>query len=128
MIFCYLYKTRLRRRFINAWVDAFGISNNRNFKLKMFFTIMPFVYHIVHEKMHGKMLYSLNSLKRKYPQAYKEEIKKYKGRKEVMKRKIPHLNCYWNDAIHVYSAYSYKRAIRCFKYRKGFGLNLIISL
>lgn len=52
-------------------------------------------------KMKGKYLMPLNEIKKIYPEIYKEEIKKYEGRKKILKIKIPQLNCSWNDVIHM---------------------------
>ena len=40
-------------------------------------------------------------MKKKYPSVYKDEVKKYKGRENILKIKIPFLNCLWNDVIHL---------------------------
>lgn len=61
---------------------------------------MQYIYHIVPDKIKGKTLYPLNILKSKFPEIYNLEIKKYSGREEVLKRKIPILNCLWNDVLH----------------------------
>ena len=61
---------------------------------------MSYLYPIVPEKVVGKKLYPLNVLKYKLPEVYKKEIKKYKGREYVLEKKIPTLNCFWNDALH----------------------------
>lgn len=62
---------------------------------------MAYLYHIVPSKMKGNKLYPLNKLKNKFPEIYKKEIKKYEWRKGILKRKIPVLNCLWNDVIHL---------------------------
>jgi hypothetical protein len=61
---------------------------------------MPFVYHLVPEKVQGDVLYPLTTLKKKFPKVYLKEIERYKNRKEVLKKKIPFLNCLWNDVLH----------------------------
>lgn len=61
---------------------------------------MAYIYHMVPENMKGKILYPLNVLKKKYPGIYKKEVDKYRNRKKVMRRKIPYLDCFWNDALH----------------------------
>src|SRR3989344_5310930 len=61
---------------------------------------MIFAYHFVPEKMRGKILYPLNQLKKKYPISYRYELEKYSWRKYILKKKIPLLNCLWNDVLH----------------------------
>lgn len=62
---------------------------------------MPALYHISKESMEGSILYPLNELKTIYPTAYEREVKKYVGRESLMERRIPILNCLWNDVIHL---------------------------
>jgi hypothetical protein len=50
--------------------------------------------------MEGDTLYPLNVLREKYPDIYVKEVKKYTGREGVLTRKIPILNCLWNDVLH----------------------------
>jgi len=64
---------------------------------------MNYLYHMVPDKMKGNFLIPLNALKKKYPSAYREEVKKYKGRESILKIKVPILNCLWNDVIHMTS-------------------------
>ena len=62
---------------------------------------MNYLYHIMPKDMKGNLLYPLNELKNKYPKIYKEQIKKYKNREQLLKVKIPILNCLWNDVVHL---------------------------
>ncbi|MDD3646882.1 MAG: hypothetical protein PHS44_00055 [Candidatus Dojkabacteria bacterium] len=62
---------------------------------------MSNIYHIFRSDLEGYVLYPLNQLKSKFPKAYKKQVEKYEGREELMKRKIPILNCLWNDVIHL---------------------------
>ncbi len=62
---------------------------------------MPFLYHRVPKKVHGKTLYPLNTLKHKFPKAYEKEKEKYVEREEILGRKISILNCLWNDVLHL---------------------------
>lgn len=50
--------------------------------------------------MQGNILYPLNQLKSIFPEIYKKEVEKYNGREEILKLKIPKLNCQWNDVLH----------------------------
>ncbi len=62
---------------------------------------MNYLYHLVPENMQGEILYPLNELKKIYPKAYKEHVKKYEDRKYLLKEKVPFLNCLWNDVLHL---------------------------
>lgn len=51
--------------------------------------------------MRGNILYPLNELKNIFPDVYEEGVKRYEGREHVMEEKIPVLNCFWNDVLHL---------------------------
>lgn len=57
------------------------------------------VYHRVPKGLRGDTLYPLNKLKEIYPDLYEEHSKKYVGREELLTRRIPKLNCLWNDLL-----------------------------
>lgn len=59
-----------------------------------------FIYHRVVPNMHGSVLHPLNELKKLYPEAYAEHVKKYVGREHLLTYRIPLLDCLWNDVIH----------------------------
>lgn len=59
------------------------------------------LYHAVPESVVGGFLYPLNTLKKRSPNQYALHAAKYDWRKEVMERRIPVLNCLWNDVIHL---------------------------
>lgn len=59
-----------------------------------------FVYHWIPKNMKGTILYPLNQLKEIEPELYDEHAKKYVGRETLMERKIPLLDCLWNDVLH----------------------------
>jgi hypothetical protein len=61
---------------------------------------MNFVYHLVPENLCSTVLYPLNQLKIQLPTIYAIEVKKYSGRLALLKRKIPQLDCMWNDVLH----------------------------
>ncbi|HET8574815.1 MAG TPA: group-specific protein [Candidatus Paceibacterota bacterium] len=61
---------------------------------------MNFIYHRVPQNMRGDVLFPLNVLKEKYPEVYDQAAAKYAGREHVLQRKIPFLDCLWNDVIH----------------------------
>jgi len=59
----------------------------------------PMIYHQVPDNMVGSELYPLNVLKDTHAEVYREAIKKYENRKEVLEHLIPPLNCIWNDVL-----------------------------
>jgi len=59
------------------------------------------VYHRVPSNLIGSVLYPLNELKRVHPEAAATHLKKYRGREALLNRRIPHLDCLWNDALHL---------------------------
>ncbi|OGH73846.1 MAG: hypothetical protein A3C90_02115 [Candidatus Magasanikbacteria bacterium RIFCSPHIGHO2_02_FULL_51_14] len=59
-----------------------------------------FVYHKVPDNLKGDILLPLNVLQKKFPQIYKQEIRKYRGREILLKKKIPFLQCLWSDVLH----------------------------
>lgn len=59
-----------------------------------------YVYHHVPAQMFGTVLYPLNRLlgiDRKLYELYKSG---YQGREQLLQRKIPYLDCLWNDVLH----------------------------
>ncbi len=58
-----------------------------------------FVYHRVPDNMYGTIIYPLNVLKNEKPMLYKEYVKKYSQREELLNVRIKPLNCLWNDVI-----------------------------
>lgn len=63
---------------------------------------MFYLYHKVPENgVRGNVLYPLSTLKVLFPDIYKAEVAKYKGREEDMQKFIPVLNCMWNDVLHL---------------------------
>jgi len=61
---------------------------------------MNFLYHRVPPEMVGTILYPLNVLKEKYPDAYTAHVEKYKGREKLLTTEVPPLECLWNDVLH----------------------------
>lgn len=49
--------------------------------------------------MHGKILLPLSSMKEEYPKLYKEQAKIYDGRESLLRKKIPPLDCRWEDVL-----------------------------
>ena len=60
---------------------------------------MPFIYHGVPESMAGYELMPLNLMRQTLPDLYARYAAKYTGREEIMQRRIPLLDCLWNDVI-----------------------------
>lgn len=59
-----------------------------------------FIYHFKPKRMAGQKLLPLNTLKTFYPEIYTEHVKKYLGREKLLSRRIPILECLWNDVLH----------------------------
>jgi hypothetical protein len=60
---------------------------------------MSYIYHGTPVKMIGNTLLPLNQMKHSQPELYDKYVQKYADRPEVMKKKIPLLNCLWSDVI-----------------------------
>jgi hypothetical protein len=63
---------------------------------------------MVPENMKGSVLYPLSILKNNSVKAYKENLKRYSGRENVLEKLIPSLNCKWNDVIHLVAVHPAK--------------------
>lgn len=62
-------------------------------------TKSQFVYHIKSPNFKGKYIYPLSELKNTYPDLYKKEIKKYKGRESHPEINIDILDAQWKDCV-----------------------------
>jgi len=60
---------------------------------------MNYLYHRVPEIVKGDLLLPQNVLKKKHPKLYKKAMKKYRGRENINKARIPTLNCTWSDVL-----------------------------
>ncbi len=60
---------------------------------------MPLVYHLKPKNLVGDTLYPLNYLRDHFPALYEEHVRKYEGREIIMQRRIPFLDCLWNDVL-----------------------------
>jgi hypothetical protein len=60
---------------------------------------MSFIYHGVPEQMAGSIIEPLNQMRTNNPELYEKYAQKYKGREELMKRRVPVLDCLWNDVV-----------------------------
>jgi hypothetical protein len=60
---------------------------------------MHYIYHALPEQMIGNELIPLNQMRPSYPELSEKYLQKYKGREEILDRKIPLLDCLWNDVV-----------------------------
>jgi len=60
---------------------------------------MNYIYHAAPEQMVGSLLMPLNQMQSSHPELYKLHSAKYKGRAEIMERRVPLLDCLWNDVV-----------------------------
>jgi hypothetical protein len=60
---------------------------------------MATFYHGIPEDMEGTELVPLNAMFAKRPDLHAKYLEKYKGREEILERKIPLLDCLWNDVV-----------------------------
>ena len=58
-----------------------------------------FVYHLIPKQVQGEILYPLNRLRKIAPILAATYAKKYVGREAILERRIPPLNCLWNDVL-----------------------------
>lgn len=60
---------------------------------------MNFIYHGVPEQMIGSKLIPLNQMQDDMSQVRDRYLKQYKGREEILERKVLLLDCLWNDVV-----------------------------
>lgn len=60
---------------------------------------MTHIYHGKPEDMKGDRLIPLNQMHAVDPELRDKYLEKYKGREEILGRKIPLLDCLWNDVV-----------------------------
>jgi len=60
---------------------------------------MTYIYHAVPERMEGDTLIPLNQMRTSHPGLYAQYLQKYKGREELLQRKVPLIGCLWNDVV-----------------------------
>lgn len=58
------------------------------------------VYHVVPPNFIGTVLYPLNALQTPLPDIYATQVRKYRGREDLLQHQIPYLDCHWNDVLH----------------------------
>jgi len=59
------------------------------------------LYHMVPPAVCGDRLHPLSELRVIEPDLFKEYVKRYEGREFVMQISLPHLQCLWNEVIHL---------------------------
>lgn len=62
---------------------------------------MQYLYHQVPKDQQGSILTPLNQLRASNPELYEMGAAKYKEREHIMERRIPILDCLWNDVLHL---------------------------
>ena len=60
---------------------------------------MQYIYHNVPEKMVGSTLIPLTQMHNIDHALEQKYLEKYIGREEIMQRRVPLLNCLWNDVL-----------------------------
>ena len=60
---------------------------------------MEYVYHLKPKEMQGKILLPLSVMKKEYPKLYRQQVKLYKGREDLLDKEIPLLKCDWKDVL-----------------------------
>ncbi len=60
---------------------------------------MSEVYHLKHRQLHGDYLRPLNELQQLAPEIHAAQVKKYRGREVLQERRVPYLDCLWNDVL-----------------------------
>lgn len=60
---------------------------------------MTYFYHGIPEDMKGSGLIPLNKMLEVDPELRAKYLEKYKGREEILERKLPLLDCLWNDVV-----------------------------
>ncbi|CAN5677318.1 hypothetical protein BH23PAT2_BH23PAT2_09770 [soil metagenome] len=79
---------------------------------------MAYFYHGIPEDMKGSELIPLNKMLEVDADLRAKYLEKYKGREEILERKIPLLNCLWNDVVQLLPLHPYK----LFELQKELGL------
>lgn len=80
---------------------------------------IQYVYHIKSDNFKGKFIYPLSELKEIYPDIYKQELSKYKGRESHPEIKIKLLDCQWKDCIN----FSTLNPIKIFQLKELLGIS-----
>lgn len=79
---------------------------------------MTFIYHGKPEDMKGHNLIPLNKMFETDRALHNQYLEKYQGREEILERKIPLLDCSWNDVVQFLPLHPKK----IFEHQKQLGL------
>lgn len=60
---------------------------------------MSDIYHLKRRRLYGDYLRPLNELEQLAPEIHAARAKKYRGREGLRERRIPFLDCLWNDVL-----------------------------
>lgn len=60
---------------------------------------MEYFYHLKPKKMYGNILFPLSKIEEKYPKLFKEQMKMYEGREDLLNKEIKLLKCKWQDVL-----------------------------
>ena len=60
---------------------------------------MTYFYHGIPEEIEGTELIPLSKMFEQRPELHVKYLEKYKGREEILERRIPLLDCLWNDVV-----------------------------
>ena len=63
-------------------------------------SLAPKLYHRRPPDLRGSVLYPLNELRSVAPDLYERQRAKYSGREELLRQRVPRLDCLWNDVLH----------------------------
>jgi hypothetical protein len=75
-----------------------------------------YVYHFKPKNMVGDTLFPLFTLRETHPEIYAEHVKKYRGREDILEVRIPLLDCWWNEVLHL-SPLHPQKVIDCWRAR-----------
>lgn len=61
---------------------------------------MQYLYHGVPQQIIGHRLMPLNQMQAVNPELCGQYLQKYKSRQEILQKRVPLLDCLWNDVVH----------------------------
>ena len=62
---------------------------------------MARLYHLLPDDLRGDVLHPLNRLEDLHPDVHARHVRKYRGREVLQERRVPELDCLWNDVLHL---------------------------
>ncbi|NRA68299.1 MAG: hypothetical protein HRU19_27695 [Pseudobacteriovorax sp.] len=66
-----------------------------------------YLYHLKPKNLEGSILYPLNQIKERFPEAYHDHYKKYQNRADLPKIQVPKTGLTWSDFLH-FSPYDFR--------------------